>query len=264
MRLLIHDTLGTAPFVHPLRAGWLTPEFPVELRENLTAAEISATDAALIPSPEISALVESHQIAPGVAVVAEGAGPIAMRVPLRPDQIERTPVRLWHASSTAEILARAVLEPFYGIRATEWTTEDNPDAQVVVVEGADALQPPETGFAEDLIRAWFILTGQPVVTHVLAVPKAIEPADISSLLSLLEKAQSLAHIRRRDLRRDLATKYDLADGRDLLAETLNTQRYRLDEPDRRALLMLLQHGNKGSRFPYPWELPYVESESDSE
>jgi hypothetical protein len=264
VRLLIHDTLGTAPLVHPLRAEWLTPEFPFEIRENLTAAEISTTDAALIPSPEISELAESHQIASGVAVVVEGTGPIAMRVPLRPDQIERTPVRLWHTSSTAEILARSVLEPFYGIRATEWTTDDNPDAQVVVVEGAAALQAPESGFAEDFIRAWFILTGQPVVTHVLAVPKTAEPADISSVVGLLENAQSVAHTRRRDLRRDLAANYDLADARDLLAETLNSQRYRLDESDRRALLMLLQHGNKGSRFPYPWELPYVELESDSE
>jgi predicted solute-binding protein len=258
VQLLIHNTLGAAPFAHPLSAGWLESPVPFETRDHLTADDVGRAATALIPAPEIAALMETHQIVPQIAVIAEGFGLIAMRVPRRPDQIEATPVRLWHASSTGEILARAVLEPFYGIRPTEWTTGDAPDAQVVIVEGATALQPPETGYAEDMVRAWFILTGQPVVTHLLAVPKDADPSDVDSIVSTLEQAHALSESRRRDFRREIAAKYDLADVRDRLADTLKGQRYRLDEPDRRALLMLLQHGNKGSRFPYPWELPYLE------
>lgn len=262
MQLLIHDTLGTAPFVHPLAAGWIESPVPFETRDHLTAEDVLPDAAALIPAPEIAAMTDTHQIAPDIAIVAEGFGLIAMRVPRRPDQIEATPVRLWHTSSTGEILARATLEPFYGIRPLEWTTNDTADAQVVIVEGAAALQPPEAGHAEDLVRAWFILTGQPVVTHLLAVPKGADPASIDSVVSTLDHARTLAESRRRDLRRDLAAKYELGDVRDRLADTLKAQRYRLEEPDRRALLMLLQHGNKGSRFPYPWELPYLETSSE--
>ena len=52
-----------------------------------------------------------------------------------------------------------------------------------VLEGADALRPIEGGFAEDLCRAWFILTALPVVTHILpsgSMVLASWPAEISS------------------------------------------------------------------------------------
>jgi predicted solute-binding protein len=262
VQLLIHDTLGTAPLAHPLTAGWLESPVPFEPRDHLIATDVGPSDAAVIPAPEIAAMTETHRIAPQIAVIAEGFGLVAMRVPRRPDQIDATPVRLWHTSGTGEILARAVLEPFYGIQPIDWTTGDAAEAQVVIVEGATALQPPETGYAEDLVRAWFILTGQPVVTHLLAVPKDATPDDIDSVVSTLEQAHGLSESRRRDFRREIAAKYDLADVRERLADTLKAQRYRLDEADRRALLMLLQHGNKDSRFPYPWELPFLESPAE--
>jgi predicted solute-binding protein len=261
VQLLIHDTLGTAPLAHPLTAGWLESPIPFEMRDRLTADDVGSA-AAVIPAPEIAALTDTHHIAPQIAVIAEEFGLVAMRVPRRPDQIDASPVRLWHTSSTGEILGRAVLEPFYGIQPAEWTTGEAADAQVVIVEGATALYPPETGYAEDLVRAWFILTGQPVVTHLLAVPNDASPADIDSVVSILDQAHTLSESRRRDFRREIATKYDLAEVRDQLADTLKAQRYRLEESDRRALLMLLQHGNKGSRFPYPWELPYLALHED--
>jgi hypothetical protein len=44
-----------------------------------------------------------------------------------------------------------------------------------VVEGVEALQPPETGFRDDVGRAWFILNGVPVVTHLLLAPAEAGP-----------------------------------------------------------------------------------------
>ena len=89
MRLLLHDVLATAPLVHPFAAGWLTPPLEVEARPALVAADLDGETAALTPVAELPALLESHRVAPEVAVVSEQGGLIAMRVPVRPDEVER-------------------------------------------------------------------------------------------------------------------------------------------------------------------------------
>ena len=70
----------------------------------------------------------------------------------------------------------------------------------MIVEGADALRPPEAGFSEDLVRAWFILTGEPVVSHLLVAPKGAARAEIEPAIALLEQARQVGHERRRELR----------------------------------------------------------------
>jgi predicted solute-binding protein len=259
MRIVVHDTLVTAPFILPRILGWIESELAVEPRTELRGGDVGPEMAALIPSAEVALLQETHQIVPDVAVVANGEGAIAMRVPVRPDEIEATAVRLYDVSGTAEILARATLEPFYGIDPTAWTRDDAPRAQVVVVEGAEALREPEAGHAEDLCRAWFILTGQPVVTHVLVAPKTCDRAAIEPATETLHQLRTLAAARRRDLRRELAARDDL--DRDRLTRLFAAQRLHLAADDRRALLMLLQRGNRGSAYPYVWELAYLEPES---
>lgn len=255
MRLLLHDTLATAPIAFPLAAGWLETDLTVEPRASLGASDLGPDDLSLIPSAEIALLTESHVVVPGVAVVAQQVGAVAMRTPIRPDEVGPTPVRLWEASGAAEILARATIGPFYGITPTEWTADATAQAKVVVVEGATAIDPPEAGFAEDLVRAWFILSGQPFVSHLLVAPNDADPVGIAPMVKTLTKAIALAHERRRDLRRALAERHDL--DREPFAAVLNAQRYRLGDDDRRALLMLLQKGNKGSTYPYPWTIPVL-------
>lgn len=257
MTFLLVDDVETSHVLEPLRAGWLAPGFPFELRTGLTAADVGPSAAALVPSAEIAGLRETHLVVPDVAIVASGAGSIAMRTPVRPDEVEETDVRLYGASSTAETLARATLEPFYGIRPRMWLAGDAPDAQVVVVEGAEAHLPPEAGFAEDLVRAWFILTGQPVVTHLLVVPRDDDPA---AVVAAMTAVHDLAHERRRDVRQAVAERTGL--GRERLVEMAAARRYRLDASDRRALLMLLQRGNKGSALPYVWSVDYVGGEPE--
>ncbi|MGH2534350.1 MAG: MqnA/MqnD/SBP family protein [Thermomicrobiales bacterium] len=256
MRLLLHDTLATAPITFPLAEGWLESAFSFEVRPDLRAADVGAADLAFVPSAEIAILHDTHVVLPDIAVIAEQIGFVAMRTPLRPDEVGPTPVRLWNVSGSAEVLARATIQPFYGIVPTEWTSDDNAQATVVVVEGAPAIQSPEAGFAEDLVRAWFILAGQPFVSHLLVAPKEFSRDDAEPVTSALTKAGDLAHERRRDLRRALAERHDL--DRDHLAAVHNAQRYRIDEEDRRALIMLLQRGNKGSAYPYPWDVPFLD------
>lgn len=252
MKLLLHDSLTTAPLVHPLSAGWVEPSLEIELRSAIVAADLDDQTAALIPSAEIAGLHETHALVPEVAVIFDGKGAIAMRVPVRPDEVARTAVRLYDVSGTGEILARATVQPFYGIVPTDWCRDANPDAQVVIVEGAEALRPPEAGYSEDLVRAWFILTGQPLVSHLLVVPKTADPAPVRDLLV---EARQVGHERRKELRKAAAERFDV--DRERLVELGAATRFAMEEPDRRALMMLLQRGNKGSAYPYVWEVAYA-------
>lgn len=270
-RLLIFDTLATAPYALPLREGWRTVDLPAETRPDLVAADLGEDDAALLPAGELLHLHESHRVIPDHAVVSGRAGTIVMRVPERPDAIERTPVVLYQTSSTAQLLARATLQSFYGITPTGWTTEVSPDAQAVIVEGLAALEEPEAGFVEDLCRAWLILTDTPIVSHVLVVPLGWDDDQIVPVVTALATLRESGHHRRRDIRRVLAQAGDI--DRDELADLLNGQRYALAEPDRRALLMLLQLGTRGSNLPkvptllYPgdeWPEPEDSEETEDE
>lgn len=248
MRLLLHETLSTLPFTLAFAEGWLHPGegVTVEARPELAAADLGPDDAALLPTPEAGLLVESHPIAPAVACVAGSAGAVSLRTPVRPDEVERTPVRLAGVSSAAELLARATLRAFYGIEPAHWERGESAAAQAVVLEGVAALRPAEAGFAEDLARAWFILTAVPFVSHVLVVPDADADAVAARVVALLTESRATAHERRRGWRQPYVEREGIP--RDRFDEVLNGQRYALEPDDRRALTALLSHGGRGTPY----------------
>lgn len=252
MRLLIHDTLVTAPLVAPLTAEWVEPatDLTVAVRSVVTAADVGVEDIALLPASEVSHLQASHQVVPDVAVVAEGIGSISLRTPVRPDEIEQTAVKLMNVSGVGELLARATLRPYFGIQATTWIREDDPaaaSAEVVVLEGAEALRPIEGGFAEDLGRAWFILTGLPLVSHLLVAPLEAARSNLRPVLETLRVTAAVGHERRREWRGDLVERHEL--DRERFLALLAGQRYELTPSDHRALMSLFQRGGRGSSYP---------------
>ncbi len=255
MRLLVHDTLAAAPMIEPFAAGWVAPgpDLTVVPAQSLTAPDVGADDVALLPAPEIARLQETHHIVPDVALVADGRGAVALRTPVRPDEVERTPVRLLDVSSAAEFLARATLRPFYGIEAASWLRADSDPgaagAQAVVVEGAAALLPPEAGFSEDLCRAWFVLTGLPAVTHLLVAPLAADRDALAPLLRSLDAARAAADVpeHRRAWHAALAERHDLS--RETIRDLFARQRLALDADDRPALLQLFQRAPRPLAYP---------------
>jgi hypothetical protein len=267
MRLLLHDTLATMPWTVPFREGWLPAPAAVEvvLLAELPAAAVGPGDAALLPAPEAALLAHSHAIWPTAAAVFESDGPVSLRTPARPDEVERTPVRLVGCSAAGELLARATLRTFYGIEPASWTRGEEASAQAVVLEGTDALRPAEGGFAEDLARAFFIMTGLPVVTHLLTVPDpletgtegdetsatppaatAVDGAALAAAFAWLDRARALSHERRTEWRGAL-----VADGvaSDKLGALFAGMRTRLEPDDRKALTALLSHGARGTTYP---------------
>ena len=249
MRLLVDDAFAAATFTVPIASGWAPgpDEIAIELVAHLTATQVTGDDAALIPAAELLTLRQSHEVLTSAAVVADGVGAIAMRTPVRPDEVEATPVRLLDTSGTAELLARATLTPFYGIEATRWVHDDNAEAaraQVVIVEGAEALREPEGGFSEDLSRAWFILTAQPVVSHILLTPRDLASERRQAVTAFLAAAAAEGLARRREWRPRLADEHDI--GRDRANAFWAAQRLQLDQADRGALLDLLRRGAPGT------------------
>ncbi len=258
MRLLLNDAFAAAPIVHPFTAGWVEEPGGLEVvaTAGLRASGVGASDMALLPLAEFAHIQASHGIVPEVAVVAGNAGMVAMRCPVRPDEIGITPVRLWEVDGTAELLARATLRAFYGIHASAWTREDDAAGEVAIVSGAMAVQPPEAGFSEDLCRAWVILTGLRAVDHVLVAPKQSEPDAWRSALGMLTDLRAAGHERRRELRREMAEPFGL--DRDRLAEVQNAYTFALDADDRRSLQLLLQRGTPGSNYPGVRDVTFLE------
>ena len=252
MTLYIDDSLMTAQIAVPLAEGWVETEAPIEIRRGLAAADVGPGDVALIQSPEATLLGTTHIIHPEVAVVAEAVSAIAMRTPVRPDGVDDTPVRLLDAGPTAEVLIRALLRPHYGITAASFARDDADEgaaeAQVIIVDGPLALTEPEAGHQEDLARAWFVLTGQAVVHHVLAVGVEAEARGADAEIELLRQALAVGKERRRDVRGVISGRSDVAIDRDRLADLTNRIRYELTLADRQSLRNLLARGTWGSRF----------------
>jgi len=250
MTILIDDTLATAQIAVPFSEGWLESTVETITRPNLRASDVGRNDVALLPVPEATLLTESHVIAPEVAIVFDGIGPIAMRTPIRPDGVEETIVRLLDAGPTAEVVMRALLRPYFGITATRFaSSDDDPraaEAQVVVVDGATGLEQPESGFQDDLARAWFILTGQALVSHVTVVGVEALARGAEREIETLRSAAALGVERRRDVRGIVAGRW--AVDRDALAEFSNRVRFSLTPEDRQSVQSLVARGTWNSRF----------------
>lgn len=247
MRLSIDDTFATALFTTPIVADWIAPppELTVEIVPSLTDEQIGATDAALAPAAALPKRHQTHAVLRDAAVIADAVGAIAMRTPVRPDEIERPTVRLLDASGIAATLARATLRPFYGIEPAAWVCDpDAPEAasaQVVVVEGAEALRDPEAGFSEDLVRAWFILTAQPVVTHLLLAPRGLPSLQIAAIATFFAAVREAGLERRRDWLPALADREGIP--RERSSAFWAAQRLALERSDEVALLELLRRGS---------------------
>jgi hypothetical protein len=262
VHLLIDDTFATATYTVPITSGWVSsPQgITVEIANLLTVEAATEETVLLAPASEILRLQQTHEVADDAAVIADGNGAIAMRTPARPDEVEATPVRLLDTSGIAELLARATLRPFYGIEPTGWVRDgDSPEAsraEVVIVEGAEALREPEAGYSEDLSRAWFILTAQPVVSHVLLVPRALPRAVLTNVLTFLDAARADGQARRREWRPQLADREGVV--RDRASAFWAAQRLKMELADRRALLDLLGKGSRGTSNPPPANVGFID------
>lgn len=246
---LIDDSLATAMVTHPLEQGWVASD-DLEPVSNLTAEMVEQRGAcALLGSVEAALLADRYALVADFALVSHHSGAIVLWTSTRPDEVEAPAVALDGVSRTAEAVARVTLPHFYGIKPTAWERE-SAAGDVVIREGAPALRLPEVGQINDLVRAWFILTGFPLPTHMLVVPKGLAEQDaeaVSAVVDSLKAAYATGAERRRDLRRNLAGRYDL--DRQLLADFQSDQTTVLSKTVRKAWLDLLRRVGRAMKLP---------------
>lgn len=196
-----------------------------------------ADDAVLVRTGDLGAWEVTHRIVPTAGVATGGPGAIVLTTPVRADMIDEPVVWLRELSTTARLLARATVERYYGTAVRGWS-ETGEGAQAVVVEGPDALAPLETGYRDDLGRAWFILNGVPLVTHLLLVPVGADPAGVAEATRWVQEVGGLDKERRKKARERLAGRAGVppSDMVDLLAAV----RTSLDDADLTAAELLFQ------------------------
>ena len=257
MTILIDDALVASPIRVPLVEGWIEHPVPFEVRNSLKAADVGPADLALLPVAEATLLAATHVVIPDIAVIYDGVSDIAMRTPVRPDGIEAVPVRLLETGGTAELLIRALLRPYFGITASTFVrSADDPaaaDAQVVIVDGFAGLDAPESGFQEDLVRSWFILTGARVPGHVFVAGVEAYARGVEPELAAMREAIVAGQERRREVRIQIAAESGGEVDRDRLAEMTNRLRFTFEAEDRQSLSNLIARGTWGG--PYPRAMP---------
>src|SRR6478735_6599456 len=94
MRFLLDESLATMPVTEGVRGELIAPGLDVEICPGLKAGDVGPDDVALISAGEYGALQATHQLLPQLAVVFDKTGPVVMRTPVRPDEIEQSPIRL--------------------------------------------------------------------------------------------------------------------------------------------------------------------------
>ncbi len=246
IRLILDDGLDTTMLVEPFRLGWVENESEVQLSHRLRAEEVGSEDIALVPAPEFSLLVDTHVVCPDIAVINSAFAAVSMRSLDRPDSFEEAVVSFNGTTATGELLARALIWPYFGIRVSRWIDGPDATAQITVVEGPEAIVDPEEGYAEDLGRAWFVMTGMHVVSHVVVVPRGCSAETLQVAIEPLRASQRVAHERRRELRLILDEKLGVP--RDRFVSYFAQQQYQMGEPDRAAFAALMVKGAGGSRY----------------
>ncbi|HET9014821.1 MAG TPA: MqnA/MqnD/SBP family protein [Thermomicrobiaceae bacterium] len=248
-RCLIDDSLSTALLTYPLTHGWITVDGLTPVSDLRADAVEQAGVPAVLGSVDAAPLLDRYAVVTDLSFVSHHSGAIALWTEARPDEIEQTAIALDGVSRTAEALARATISHFYGVQVTTWE-RDGAEGDAVVREGVPALQPATSGHLGDLVRAWFILTGFPLPTHLLVVPQRMVDTEADVLASLvgdLRMVLAAGNERRRELRRNLADEFDLDRAR--LSELHAEQTTELSKTARKAWLDLLRRTGHAMKHP---------------
>jgi predicted solute-binding protein len=247
---ILEANVTTAQIAYPFQREWISSPDWLVLRDRVSDEFLAdGTDCALVDALTATKYLDTYSVVADVALVSNHRSAIAMQTDSRPDEIEHATVQLGNVSRTAEGLARATVHHFYGIDVVDWYRSQQ-DAEVRIVEDAEALQRPEAKNVEDLARAWFILTSMAIPTHVFIAPTAVLEANQPSVRKMVETLRSAIDIsleRRRELRRNLSADLDI--DREALTELHNDQKTRLTRNARKGWIDLTNRVSRALDLP---------------
>jgi hypothetical protein len=245
--------MTTALIAEPIRQGWIDPGSDFELVPKLDAETVGQRGTcALVGSIDACLLADRFVVVTDVAFASWHAGAVALWTPTRPDEIDNVPVILDGVSRTAEAIARATIARFFGITLTGWERNES-TGEAVVREHQDAfLEEVEPAVLNDLVRAWFIMSGLPVATHVLVAPKELLDDEHDAIVSVVEDLKGAATTgvsRRREIRRNMHTQFP--GDRDQLVAFHNEQTLTLSKTVRKGWLDLVRRVGRSMDLPLP-------------
>lgn len=255
---LVDDNMTTALIAEPLRQRWTDGADEFELVHGLDAETVSRRKVcALIGSIDAALLADRYSIVTDVGLASWHAGTVALWTQTRPDEVDDAAIDLNGVSRTAEAIARATVARYFGMSLRGWHRDDsNGDAQVR--EHQDAILQIESGVLTDLVRAWFILSGLPVITHALVVPNEMleqDPESVSHVVRIVQQTAQTGLRRRREVRRNLHAMYPV--DRDQLVTFHNEQSVSLSKTSRKGWLDLLRRVGRQMGLPQPESINFV-------
>lgn len=201
---------------------------------NLPGAELgTGSDGFVVVETAHLASLPNHRIHPDVGICLRDRGVVVLQSAVRPDELQKPLVWIRTSGPTAELLARASIGQYFGFQPRGWVDSADANAEAVVCDEAAALVPLESGFREDLTRAWFVLTGFRFVSHLLAVPQDAEPGDVKTVAAWFGTAGALGEEERRAVGEAVAA--DTGAPLEEIIELLSSIRWTLESNDRRSV-----------------------------
>jgi chorismate dehydratase len=259
LRLGITNDADFAPLFFPLEAGWAglpagttaQTDEPAKLEKALLAGQLDIAPVNPILYATHSA---SLSLLPyPVRAFDLSADSIFLISTKRPDQLEQARVAISPSSQTGEALLKIIASKYYGLSPKAFSVPTEAaalealqgDADSCVISGEAAMRAAGWAkskgyFVEDLTKAWWIMTGLPLPTYLMAVRKEwtrTEPEAHNLTRSLmLSFRRALQHSQ--EQRPTLLTRTADRTGlpTDALEDHYRLQRYELNESHLRGLL----------------------------
>jgi predicted solute-binding protein len=205
----------------------------------------------IVETARIASLPD-HTIHPDIGIVVRNRGVVALQSAVRPDELDEPAIWIRTAGPTAELLARATVAQYFGFQPRAWVDESEAaGAEAVIVDEAAAIGPIESGFREDLTRAWFVLTGLPFVSYLLAVPSGADPEQVTAVADWVGSGGGLDKEQRRAIREEIASR--TGGPLEKIADLMTGIRWQLGLEERRSVAGLFARSGVAEQIgPVRW------------
>jgi hypothetical protein len=192
-----------------------------------------------------------HKIHPDAGISVRDHGVVALQSAVRPDELSAPAIWVRTTGPTGELLARATVPAFFGLRPRAWVDEPEGDPELVIYDEAAAIAPLANGYRTDLSRAWFVLTGLPFVTHVLAVPPGASAELAEAVAAWFTSMGGLDREQRRSVRQAIAAETGATPSD--VASLMRGVRWSMAAEERRAIAELFARAGVANQIgPIRW------------
>ena len=282
LRLGLTSDIDFAPLFFPLEAGWAglpngiptRTDDPARLEKALLAGEL---DIAPVNPVLYATHINSLSLLPYPVKATDLASDSIFFISTqRPDQLDEATVAVSPNSQTGEMLLKILAAKYYGLNPKPFPVPSEASAlealqgqaDTCIISGEAAMRAAgwakaKGHFVEDLTKAWWIMTGLPLPTYLLAVRKEWTRTDPEAT----NLARSLMVSFRRAIQSGVEQRSTLLDRAShktglpvpALDDHYRLQRYELNEGHLRGLLEFYRRAAAQGLLPQVQDLDFFPS-----